>query len=213
MPIVDVRALVVAEDPLVRDGLSARLGVLAVGETTPADDIGDTVARTDGNVVLWDLGATGSIDADLVAKLESIAVPVVALAPTHAPWPDALGSALAAGLAGLLARDTPGAALQSALATARFGLVVLDPVFAPEPGATAGEPGAATALDGEPLTAREQEVVQLMAEGLSNKQIADRLGISTHTAKFHVNAVLGKLGASTRTEAVVRALQRGVVML
>jgi two-component system, NarL family, nitrate/nitrite response regulator NarL len=63
------------------------------------------------------------------------------------------------------------------------------------------------------LTAREHEVVQLMAEGLSNKQIADRLGISSHTAKFHVNAVLAKLDASTRTEAVVRALQRGVVML
>jgi DNA-binding NarL/FixJ family response regulator len=116
-------------------------------------------------------------------------------------------------LAGLLARDTTADALQLALGTVLHGLFVLDRAFAPEPSGIVDGGTLPRTLDADPLTAREQEVVQLMAEGLSNKQIADRLGISTHTAKFHVNAVLGKLGASTRTEAVVRALQRGVVML
>ena len=63
------------------------------------------------------------------------------------------------------------------------------------------------------LTEREKQVVQLLAEGLSNKLIADRLGISDHTAKFHVNGVMMKLGASTRTEAVVEAMRRGLIVL
>ncbi|MBC8072379.1 MAG: response regulator transcription factor, partial [Deltaproteobacteria bacterium] len=103
-----------------------------------------------------------------------------------------------------------------ALDAVLHGLCVIDrghaaslagPVDDPE----LGTPPPRLVADG--LTAREHEVVQLMAEGLSNKQIADRLGISSHTAKFHVNAVLAKLDSSTRTEAVVRAVQRGVVML
>jgi len=56
-------------------------------------------------------------------------------------------------------------------------------------------------------------VLSLMAEGLSNKLIADRLKISDHTAKFHVNAILNKLDAETRTEAVVSAARRGLLML
>lgn len=63
------------------------------------------------------------------------------------------------------------------------------------------------------LTGRELQVAQLLSEGLSNKLIADRLGISDHTAKFHVNGVMTKLGASTRTGAVVEALRRGLIQL
>ena len=63
------------------------------------------------------------------------------------------------------------------------------------------------------LTERERQVVQLLAEGLSNKLIADRLGISDHTAKFHVNAILGKLGAQTRAEAVAQGVRAGLLLL
>jgi two-component system, NarL family, nitrate/nitrite response regulator NarL len=66
---------------------------------------------------------------------------------------------------------------------------------------------------GERLTPREREVLGLLAEGRSNKAIATRLGISDHTAKFHVNAILGKLGAETRSEAIVLAARRGMVVL
>ncbi len=65
----------------------------------------------------------------------------------------------------------------------------------------------------EPLTAREVQVLELLAEGLSNKAIAARLGISDQTAKFHVAAISGKLGASNRTDAVRRAIRRGLVTL
>jgi two-component system, NarL family, nitrate/nitrite response regulator NarL len=61
------------------------------------------------------------------------------------------------------------------------------------------------------LTPRERQALTLLAEGLSNKQIAARLHISEHTAKFHVNSILGKLGAGTRTEAVMRGLRSGLL--
>ena len=64
-----------------------------------------------------------------------------------------------------------------------------------------------------PLTARENEVLQLLALGLTNRAIAHELGISQHTAKFHVNAIMSKLDAQSRTEAVVRATQLGMIVL
>ena len=65
----------------------------------------------------------------------------------------------------------------------------------------------------EPLTRREIEVLQLLAAGLGNKEIASRLHISEHTAKFHVASILSKLGAATRTEAVTLGIRRGLVMI
>lgn len=63
----------------------------------------------------------------------------------------------------------------------------------------------------EPLTSRELQVLRMLAGGLGNKEIAGRLGISDHTAKFHVTQILGKLGAATRTEAVAIGIRRGLV--
>jgi len=65
--------------------------------------------------------------------------------------------------------------------------------------------------EGDALTPREIEVLEMISEGLSNKQIAGRLNISEHTAKFHVNSILGKLAAATRAEAVTRGLRRGLL--
>lgn len=65
----------------------------------------------------------------------------------------------------------------------------------------------------EPLTPREVQVLELLAEGLANKAIAERLAISDQTVKFHVASIMGKLGASNRTEAVRRALRRGLISL
>jgi len=65
----------------------------------------------------------------------------------------------------------------------------------------------------EPLTAREVQVLELLAEGLPNKSIAARLGISDQTVKFHVAAISGKLGAANRTDAVRRAVRRGLITL
>lgn len=210
------RVLVVADDPLVREGLLLRLGLVTSAEPSHGETIADAIARTEANVVLWDLGPSADHERELLSRIAELPVPVIALVPAAiARPPGAVGELLVAGVAGVLPRDVDGIALQHALDAVLHGLCVIDRGQVPSAFSS-----PELELDGAPpravhdsLTAREHEVVQLMAEGLSNKQIADRLGISSHTAKFHVNAVLAKLDASTRTEAVVRALQRGVVML
>src|SRR5215217_4579605 len=123
---------------------------------------------------------------------------------------DAGGAALGAGARGLLLRDASAGQLLAGLHALAHGLVVFEPSLAPSVSPRA--PARVTA-GVDPLTPREREVLLLLAEGLSNKDIAARLAISEHTAKFHVNAVLQKLGVQRRTEAVVRAARLGWVTL
>ncbi len=107
-----------------------------------------------------------------------------------------------------LPSDVDSAALVAAVRAAAAGLIVLDPTMA---GATGVHTHARTSEQAETLTAREREVLLLVAEGLPNKAIARELGISEHTAKFHVGSLLGKLGAASRTEAVTLATRRGIL--
>jgi DNA-binding NarL/FixJ family response regulator len=90
------------------------------------------------------------------------------------------------------------------------GLIVLDEPQRTSAGRRFGQPSG-TALDA--LTPRETEVLQLLAEGLPNKEIARMLEISEHTVKFHLSAVFGKLRATSRTEAVAIGIRRGLVMV
>src|ERR1700736_2554655 len=119
-----------------------------------------------------------------------------------------------AGLRGwaCLARDVDADQLDLAVRSAEAGLVLLD---LPLAGTSLAGPAplAARLPTTEPLTARELQVLQLVAEGLPNKGIARRLGISENTAKFHVASLCGKLGASSRTEAVTIAARRGLILL
>jgi DNA-binding NarL/FixJ family response regulator len=94
------------------------------------------------------------------------------------------------------------------LAAARTSDIDFDGILLPASNHVDGEEG----FD-EPLTAREVEVLELLAEGLPNKAIAERLGISDQTVKFHVAAISGKLGAANRTDAVRRAVRRGLITL
>ena len=83
------------------------------------------------------------------------------------------------------------------------------------PGLNPMQPASELAADTlfDDLTPREKEVLQLVAEGLTNKAIAQQLAISEHTVKFHVNAIMGKMNAQSRTEAVVRATRLGLISL
>jgi DNA-binding NarL/FixJ family response regulator len=111
---------------------------------------------------------------------------------------------------GVLPRDAGAAEIVAALAAVAAGLVVHHPDTAPRRRAplarAAAEPGA-------PLTAREIEVLAMVADGLGNKAIAASLGISAHTAKYHVASILAKLGAASRAEAVANGLRRGLVVI
>lgn len=111
------------------------------------------------------------------------------------------------GVRAILPRDATGAQIVAALYAVSAGLVVMPAeetlTLGPTPN---GQPA-------EPLTPRELEVLDMLAEGLSNKLIAHKLGISEHTAKFHVNSILAKLNAGTRTEAVMRGVRLGLVKI
>jgi DNA-binding NarL/FixJ family response regulator len=119
-----------------------------------------------------------------------------------------------AGLRGwaCLGRDADADQLDLAVRSAEAGLVLLD---LPLAATTLAAPAAVAAIGQmtEPLTARELQVLQLVAQGQPNKGIARRLGISENTAKFHVASLCGKLGASSRTEAVTLAARRGLILL
>lgn len=155
------------------------------------------------DVVVWDLGL------DAPAALERHRA-LLAERPTVVLVPDeSLTTALlASGARGVVDRATRGDALVRAIEAVAEGLVVLE-LEAAE--VLAGAPAVGPSVPA--LTAREREVLTLLAEGLSNRAIAARLGVTEHTTKFHVSALCAKLGASTRTELVVRAARAGLLLL
>jgi DNA-binding NarL/FixJ family response regulator len=120
---------------------------------------------------------------------------------------------LRAGARALLARAADEADIAATLAAVRRGLCVLPPGLLPAPARLGHDTPHVPSAGEPPLTAREREVLAALADGLSNKAIARRLAISVHTAKFHVAGILAKLDADSRTEAVAKAAQRGLVML
>ena len=118
---------------------------------------------------------------------------------------------------GLLSQDATADELVAGLRALAQGLWVADPLLVNAGRRQAGVP-LLSAEDGEespgePLTERESQVLQLLARGLANKQIAAVLGISEHTVKFHVSSIYSRLGATNRAEAVRRGIQQGWVVL
>lgn len=169
---------------------------------TPAAD-----APLDADVLVLDLGAR-AIEIALRPLGRQTRLPPVLVLGGAAP-PVALPRLLRAGVRGMLPRDAADAEIVAAIEALAAGLVVLHPVTTRAAGARPPIP----AVRAEPLTPRELEVLTMMAEGLGNRAIARSLGISVHTVKFHVAAVLDKLGARSRAEAVAVGLRRGLLMV
>src|SRR5207245_3202777 len=194
------------EDPRGRSGPDSRLagqpGVVVGGLTTP-DELSVAAGSPEPAVAVWDAGA-GSGGLERLAGSESRGLRVLAVLAEEGQ----AGEALGAGAQGVILRDASGSRLAAAVQAVAEGLIVLDAGTAES--VLRPRPSAPPAV--EPLTPREQEVLQLLAQGLSNKLIAARLGISDHTVKFHVNAILGKLGAQSRTEALAQAARLGLVL-
>ncbi|MGE0398360.1 MAG: response regulator transcription factor [Kofleriaceae bacterium] len=200
-----IKVALLTDDPLLRAGVSSLLEQL--GSI-------DVVDRDRAEVALWDAGVDAGKTLARLTELRTLSMPVVAVVGDKAD----VAPAIAAGARGVVLRDQVGPGIHAALAAVRSGLTVLDTALAeslvPNQPAVAPANSNTTPTKGRgELTEREKQVVQLLSEGLSNKLIADRLGISDHTAKFHVNGVMMKLGASTRTEAVVEAMRRGLIRL
>lgn len=145
------------------------------------------------------------VDLRGAAELPQNAVPFLVLVRDG----DEASEAISRGARGVLLQTAEPRRIRAALHAVAEGLTVVDDDFAD---AIVRHQRASVDLI-EPLTAREREVLHLVTGGMTNKEIAARLGISDHTVKFHVNGILGKLGVDSRTEAVVQAARLGIVTL
>lgn len=207
-----VRVLIVSASPLARSGLEAlvqpitEITVVGSGPVTEAVSLASQL-RPD--VLVMDAGAGDPADLAPIGDLASAqpGLPLVVLALETADQ----AAALNLGATALLPSSLESEGLRAAILSAAQGLVTITradlAALLPQ---EAGSPTLGTTMV-EPLTRRELEVLQLLARGLTNRQAAERLGLSEHTVKFHVAALLGKLNARTRAEAVARAIGLGLV--
>jgi DNA-binding NarL/FixJ family response regulator len=197
--------MVVAAYPSVRAGLSALLDrdpEIEVIEAHPGrlDAVGN-----DLDAVVVDVATEGELIDDLLGLFPSIPLVLVGADATgERPENEAVPVAY-------LSADVDAGALAAAVKAVAAGLTVLDPELISSTGFHLHSHVPPVAAAGEALTTREREVLELVAAGLPNKAIARELGISEHTAKFHVGSLLAKFGAGSRTEAVTIATRRGLL--
>jgi len=164
-----------------------------------------TAPESAGDVLLGYFDERYELD---LAALADLPIPVVLL--MHSSDTAAFSSALRLGIRGILSPDATADELESAVRAVCAGLTVTTPAL------LAGILPIAEIFTDEPterLSEREREVLNLVAEGLSNKLIGHGLNISEHTVKTHIASIFAKLGVSSRTEAVSQAIRRGLVML
>lgn len=201
------RVFVLARSTVVRAGLESIVQSSSVLELAGASEWAHFIqGDLEGvDAVLADLG---EIEHGVVGSLGTLPVPVVLLLEA---WDDGtLGDALRSGIRGIISTESSADEIEGAIQAVTAGLVAISPTAA---ALLLGEPRTPAEALREPLSDRELEVLNLIAEGLSNKLIAYRLDISEHTVKTHVTAVLAKLAAASRTEAVTQAVRRGLLML
>ncbi len=213
----NLRVLVIAENILARAGLAALLSeeadLTVVGQVAGGDLLADDIDIYRPSMLVWDFGwqtedsRTAFLNLVEVVSAENM-LPVLILLPDDSQAAEAATLLSSTPAGGLLLRDAEPAQLISTLNALALDLFVFDPSLVHLPTADSLPPALT-----EQLTPRELEVLQLMAEGLANKMIARQLEISDHTVKFHVNAILTKLNAQSRTEAVVRATRLGLIIL
>ena len=211
-----IRVFLIAASPLARAALQNRLkaqSVKIIGAAASIDALSGELSDSQADVLLVDASDEPAqaiieslTDSDLAAEISVVLL-------TEAVSSALSAQALHAGLRAVLPNDISTDQLTAALQAAATGLVVVHPAEISAAFPVAAPASQPLAELPEPLTRREREVLQMLAAGLANKEIAARLNISDHTAKFHVAAILGKLGAATRTEAVALGIRRGLVLL
>ena len=161
-------------------------------------------------ILIADL-ATPSEAALFLTQLNSSQTLLGAVALIDAPESGWVRAALITGANAVISREPNPHDLRLAIDAAEAGLLLLHPSSARELFAGSVRPVAPDEDMLEELTARERQVLRLLGDGLGNKQIAARLDISEHTAKFHISSILGKLNVTSRTEAVSQGIRRGLI--
>jgi len=214
-----IRIVVADDHPVVRDGLVAMLRAGpefdVVGEATNGVEAVRLVQEKSPDVLLLDLEMPGLDGVAVLRRLRELDSPTRAIVFTVFDTDERIIAAVEAGARGYLLKGVPRAEIFTAIRVVHAGGSLLQPVVATrvlEHVASRGR-GGTSSQDEIALTPRETSVLQLLARGRSNKQIAAALGVSERTVKFHVSALFTKLGATNRTEAVTRAIQAGLTTL
>jgi DNA-binding NarL/FixJ family response regulator len=205
-----IRILVADDHPVVRDGLVAMLGTQAdfevVGQAATGLEAVRQVAALRPDVVLLDLEMPEMDGVEVIKQLGRDTPDARVIVFTAFDTDDRIVGAVQAGAQGYLLKGAPREEVFQAVRVVRSGGSLLEPVVA-------SKLLRQVSQDFQPLTPRELEVLGLVAQGMQNKEIAARLGITERTVKFYVSSILAKLGAGNRTEAVAIAAQRGLISL
>jgi DNA-binding NarL/FixJ family response regulator len=211
-----VRVAVVADSPQARASLQALVDAAPAldfaGSAADAAVIADRFVGELPDVVLVELEPQAG-DLPAPGADRNPATPALVLLTDEADS-DWIHEALAGGATALLPRGATPGEIIAAIEAVAAGLCVLSPEILARLLAerTAPRQTASAALV-EMLTPREIEVLTMLAEGLGNKEIARQLDISDNTVKFHLSSIFGKLGASSRTEAVMQGMRHGLIMM
>jgi DNA-binding NarL/FixJ family response regulator len=199
-----MRCLVVDDHPVVRQGIRALLereldGVEVSTAATPEaalEEGGDTP-----DVVVIDLRrVSGDIHAAVTRLQDTLQSPIVVF--TADGGPRMLSEALKAGVKGYVRKDSPPEDLIRAIQAARNGEFYVDPALSSSLLLEEGE---------RTLTARQREILQMLADGMHTEEVARQLGLSTETVRTHTKRILSKLGAGTRTQAVAIGIRSGLI--
>jgi len=202
--------LIVDDHPIFRDGLAGLLATVpeiqVTGTAGTASEAVSAITRNPPDVVLMDINLPGTSGVEATRQATQVAPGTAVLIITMVDDDDTVFAALAAGARGYVLKGASGDEIAAALRTvasggAVFGAGIATRMLAITP---AQRPGTALAAP-EDLTAREREVLQLLADGASNRHIARTLDISLKTVQNHVSRILDKLQATDRTQAVLRA--------
>ena len=214
-PRTPIRVAVADDHPVVRDGLVAMLETQAdftiVGQVATGSEALALVRASRPDVLLLDLEMPGLDGVGVLRGLHGAGVPTRVIIFTVFDTDERIIAAVEAGAAGYLLKGAPREEVFAAVRTVAAGRSLLAPVAASA--VLRRVRGEVAGAGGPSLTPREQGVLEQLASGLGNKQIAAALGISERTVKFHISSLFTKLGAANRTDAVRRAAQAGLITL